>query len=302
MLVLLAGGVAIAAIPDSGGTFRGCVNIASGVVRLLPNSLPAPYNDCITSSVIAANDLPPFMAEVAVSWNQQGPKGDIGLTGAQGPKGDTGLTGAQGLKGDTGLTGAQGLKGDTGLTGAQGPRGDTGLTGAQGLKGDTGLTGARGPKGDTGLTGAQGPQGVAGPPGPSGSGGGTAYTRSLNLSVTVGASTSVMSLTLPAGMYVAQAKFGVSNSNLSSGNITCILSSQQFIISEIDRTSVTVSASIGTTFNKVPGQATVSLLGVVSSTTAPVTLVVSCSSDNGAPFTVSGGTFVAMTAGTLTAI
>jgi len=275
MLVLLAGGVAIAAIPDSSGTFRGCVNIASGVVRLLPNSLPAPYNDCITSSVIAVNDLPPFMAEVAVSWNQQGPKGDIGLTGGQGPKGDTGLTGPQG------------------------PKGDTGLTGAQGLKGDIGLTGARGPKGDTG---AQGPQGVAGPPGPSGSGGGTAYTRTLNVTVPFSSSTPVMSLTLPAGIYVVQAKFGVSNSNLSSGNITCTISSQTVFWSEIDRTNVTVSASIGSGFNKVPGQATVSLLGVVSSTTTAPTLVVSCSVDNGTQFTVTGGTFVAMTAGTLTAI
>jgi hypothetical protein len=290
MLALLAGGVAIAAIPDSSGIFRGCVNIASGVVRLLPNSLPVPYNNCITSSVIAANDLPPIMTEVAVTWNQQGPKGDTGLTGTPGLKGDTGVPGPQGPKGDTGLTGTPGLKGDTGLTGTPG------------LKGDTGLTGAQGPKGDTG---GRGPQGVAGPPGPSGSGGGTAYTRTLNVYVAFGATptptpspTTVMSLTLPAGTYVVQAKFGVNSLNSSSGNIRCSIVNPASIV-VIDQTTVTVSPRISIW---IRAYAPVSLLGVVSAT-APVTLDLTCSADNpGQLFNVEDGTFVAMTVGTLTPI
>jgi hypothetical protein len=207
--------------------------------------------------------------------------------------------GAQGPKGDIGLTGAQGPKGDIGLTGAQGPKGDTGLTGAQGPKGDTGLTGAQGPKGDTG---AQGPQGVAGPPGPSGSGGGTAYTRTL-----IGAAfgdtptpTWVVSLTLPAGMYVVQATLGVSSNNFTSGNIRCLIV-KPWSIGIIDQTRVTVSARIGTGLSAIPGQATVSLLGFVSST-ASITLEVSCSAEMGQSFTVEGGTFVAMKVGTLTPI
>ncbi|WP_335402484.1 hypothetical protein [Bacillus sp. JJ1533] len=84
--------------------------------------------------------------ETKISWNQIGPKGDKGDTGAigpQGPKGD---------KGEIGATGTQGPKGD---------KGDTGATGNQGLKGDTGPMGPQGPKGDTGLQGLQGPPGPA---------------------------------------------------------------------------------------------------------------------------------------------
>jgi len=50
--------------------------------------------------------------ENPLPWNQIGPKGDKGDTGAQGP---TGATGAQGPKGDTGATGPQGEQGIQGL-------------------------------------------------------------------------------------------------------------------------------------------------------------------------------------------
>ena len=283
-LVLLAGGVAIAAIPDSSGTFRGCVNIASGVVRLLPNSLPAPYNDCITSSVIAANGLPPFMTEVPVTWNQQGPKGDIGLTGAPGPKGDTGLTGAPGPKGDIGVTGAQG------------PKGDIGVTGAQGLKGDTGLTGAPGPKGDPG---ALGPQGVAGPPGPAGSGSGAAYIQTSypngSLSTTP---ITVMSVPLPVGNYVLQVKLSVSNNGFTSGNVICSLFNPASM-GLIDQTKVTVTASSGTGLIRVKSNATVYLLGVIAAP-APVTLSVECSAPDSGDLTITSGTLVAQTSGPVT--
>jgi hypothetical protein len=249
-LVLLAGGVAIAAIPDSSGTFLGCVNIASGVVRLLPNSLPVPYNNCITSSVIAANNLPPFMTEVAVTWNQQGPKGDVGLMGAQGPKGDTGLSGAQGPKGDTG---------------------------------------------------AQGLQGVVGPPGPLGSGGGTAYTRTSNLSVRFGDTaytpTSIMSVTLPPGMYVVQAKLAVNSLNASNGNISCsVVNPVSSVV--IDQTRATVNARISMW---IQVESPVSLLGVVSAP-ASVTLDVSCLAEATGQLFFAQGTFVAMKVGTVTPI
>lgn len=76
--------------------------------------------------------------ETAISWNQQGVKGE---TGPQGPKGDTGAPGA---KGDTG---PHGPKGDTGAQGPAGPAGSTGPAGPAGPAGPTGPAGPAGPAG-----------------------------------------------------------------------------------------------------------------------------------------------------------
>ncbi|TMC31373.1 MAG: hypothetical protein E6J32_03420 [Chloroflexi bacterium] len=56
----------------------------------------------------------------AISWNQQGPKGEAGATGAQGPKGDPGATGPQGDPGAPGSAGPPGPKGDPGIQGPPG--------------------------------------------------------------------------------------------------------------------------------------------------------------------------------------
>jgi hypothetical protein len=107
-----------------------------------------------------------------------------------------------------------------------------------------------------------------------------------------------MSLTLPAGTYVVQAKFGVNSLNSSSGNIRCSIVNPASIV-VIDQTTVTVSPRISIW---IRAYAPVSLLGVVSAT-APVTLDLTCSADNpGQLFNVEDGTFVAMTVGTLTPI
>jgi hypothetical protein len=167
--VLAGGGIAYAAIPDSGsGVFHACVLNNVGTVRLIDPSRSGLLGRCDTR------------LETAVSWNAQGqpgpagaqgekgdpgPKGDAGPQGEPGPKGDTGAPGAQGEpgpKGDTGPQGAQGEpgpKGDTGPQGEPGPKGETGATGPQGEAGPTGDTGPQGPKGDTG---AQGPSGLSG--------------------------------------------------------------------------------------------------------------------------------------------
>jgi hypothetical protein len=63
--------------------------------------------------------------EQALTWNQIGPQGLTGATGAQGPQGQTGATGAQGPQGQTGATGAQGPQGQTGATGPSAPNGFT---------------------------------------------------------------------------------------------------------------------------------------------------------------------------------
>lgn len=106
--VVLAGGAAYAAIPDSNGVINGCYQKKVGNLRVIDSSAG---QSCRHS-------------EVPISWSQTGPQGP---PGPQGPKGDTGATGAtgpQGPKGDTGATGA------TGPQGPQGPAGPTGATGA----------------------------------------------------------------------------------------------------------------------------------------------------------------------------
>jgi Collagen triple helix repeat (20 copies) len=115
--------------------------------------------------------------ELALSWNQQGLKGDKGDQGARGDTGEKGAQGeqgVQGIQGIQGIQGEQGLKGDTGEKGAQGDQGIQGLQGEQGLKGDTGEKGApgdqglQGLKGDTGDKGEQGLQGEKGEKGDKG--------------------------------------------------------------------------------------------------------------------------------------
>jgi hypothetical protein len=134
---VLAGGAALAAIPDSSGVINGCYQKNVGNLRVIDSS--------------AGDSCRP--SEIAIRWSQtgpQGPPGPQGPTGPQGPKGDTGATGLQGP------VGPQGPKGDTGATGAQGPIGP---------KGDTGATGPQGPIGPQGPKGDTGPAGPAGPPG-----------------------------------------------------------------------------------------------------------------------------------------
>jgi hypothetical protein len=62
-LVLAAGGVAFATIPDSGGTIHGCYSKINGVLRVVDSA-----SDCRTG-------------ETPIGWNQQGPKGDPGPPG-----------------------------------------------------------------------------------------------------------------------------------------------------------------------------------------------------------------------------
>jgi len=144
-VLVVSVGVAYAAIPDASGVINACFKKSGngdddegsgpkGSLRVI---------DTAKGETCKKNEL-------ALSWSQQGPKGDQGATGLRGETGQTGATGA------TGPTGPQGLKGETGERGETGATGATGAAGAQGLQGDPG---AAGPQGDTG------PQGPAGPSG-----------------------------------------------------------------------------------------------------------------------------------------
>src|SRR5207249_10153344 len=75
----LVGGSAITfAAAASTGVIYACVNNSSGTIHVVSSADPCSTN------------------EVALAWNQQGPKGD---TGPQGPKGDTGPQGPAGPAG-----------------------------------------------------------------------------------------------------------------------------------------------------------------------------------------------------------
>ncbi len=161
----LALGSVAYAIPNAAGIIEGCFETEHGRLRVIDPASPEKNMQSCTKD------------ELAIQWNQTGPqgaKGDTGATGAQGATGSQGATGAQGRTGaegptgPQGPTGAHGAKGDTGAagasgaigpTGATGPAGDIGLAGATGA---TGASGAAGPTGATGATGSTGPQGPAG--------------------------------------------------------------------------------------------------------------------------------------------
>ena len=156
-------GVSVAAIPDNAGEIRGCYNPA-----LIDEGATAPF------SLRDADGKACPDGETEIAFNQQGPAGPEGQTGAAGP---TGATGPKGETGETGATGPVGPKGATGATGPTGPKGATGATGATGAKGATGATGATGPKGATGAQGDTGPKGATGPQGPAGADGVSGWER-----------------------------------------------------------------------------------------------------------------------------
>lgn len=88
VLVLGGTGLAIAAIPSSKtGTYTGCVNDKTGVLRVI---------NAQASKKCASK------TEKTITWSQRGPVGLPGGTGPQGPQG------IQGPKGDAGAQGPQG--------------------------------------------------------------------------------------------------------------------------------------------------------------------------------------------------
>lgn len=90
-LALTAGtGIAMAAIPDSGGVIHGCYK---------PNSNGSNSALGVIDTVLSGGHCP--TGDTALTWNQTGPQGPQGATGA------TGATGAQGPAGPSGMSGYQ---------------------------------------------------------------------------------------------------------------------------------------------------------------------------------------------------
>jgi hypothetical protein len=86
-VLAVAGGTALAAGAIETNTpvvYNGCENVATGTIRLLPSSYPAPYdNTCYPSTA------PKYLREIPISWNQVGPQGPAGAPGQAGIQGPT---------------------------------------------------------------------------------------------------------------------------------------------------------------------------------------------------------------------
>jgi hypothetical protein len=112
--LLTAGGVAYAAMSDTGGVINACMLKVTGTIRLYDAS--APSSSLVSKPCNAALETP-------ISWNKQGLQG---LQGLQGAKGDTGSPGSVGPQGPAGKDGTNGAAGAQGLQGPPGPKGDAG--------------------------------------------------------------------------------------------------------------------------------------------------------------------------------
>ena len=118
---LVGSGAVSAAIPSDDGTFHGCVNNATGVVRVIDDPKPGSLGSCTTSG-------PSWLQETAITWSATGP---VGPQGPLGPEGKLGPNGPAGEPGPTGPIGPAGPQGSAGPAGAVGPQGPPGLAGYQ---------------------------------------------------------------------------------------------------------------------------------------------------------------------------
>jgi BclA C-terminal domain/Collagen triple helix repeat (20 copies) len=125
VVALVAGGLAIAASPDSDDVIHACVKNHGGQVRVID---PGEAQQCHKDE----RGLDFNGAAVSAIAGPQGPPGVAGPTGAAGANGVAGAPGAPGARGP------RGEEGDRGVTGPQGPVGAQGQPGPQGLQGPPG--------------------------------------------------------------------------------------------------------------------------------------------------------------------
>ena len=102
--LMLFGGATVvsASVPNTDGTISGCINDATGVVRIIDTSKPGTLGRCISVGILR---------ETPVTWNARGLPGPTGGTGSAGPAGPAGPPGADGAAGPAGAVGPQGPPG-----------------------------------------------------------------------------------------------------------------------------------------------------------------------------------------------
>ena len=118
-------GCRICGDPAGDGTFKGCVNRNTGVLRLVDTSKKGLLGSCIAKG---------SRKERSIQWNARGIPGVPGAAGVQGLQGGGGSQGEQGAKGEQGLRGDAGPKGADGLPVSRAPsgRGPRRLAGPEG--------------------------------------------------------------------------------------------------------------------------------------------------------------------------
>lgn len=236
-LLAVAGGISYASSLDNGKVVRGCYRNDTGVLRIVTGS-----HGCARK-------------ETAISWNEQGPKGDPGPQGPAGPAGGSGDgIGPQGPKGDKGDPGPKGDRGAPGPQGPAGPRGATGPAGPSGAGAGAGIRYTAGPGLDlVSTTGKLGinqfsvapgfrmPQGCSSGQAPQKTGtgwgcaspGNTLYVAKQETGVDLAkfADVLVAKVTVPAGNYLIEGRTVMESSdhdtqpgncNLSTGAVTLV--------------------------------------------------------------------------------
>jgi hypothetical protein len=201
----VAGGVAAASIPDTGGMIHACYQRNNGALRIADNAT------CTSK-------------ETSLSWSQVGP---AGLTWqGQWTAGTTyAVRDAVVYQGSTYLalfstTGSTPPNANWLLLAAGGAKGDKGDPGAGGGIGPAGPAGAPGPAGQNG---DPGPAGAAGPAGPAGAS--TAYIARQDSEHSLGSTpVTVVTRNLPAGLYAVFAKANMENLDNDAQSFGCSLS------------------------------------------------------------------------------
>ncbi|HWD10570.1 MAG TPA: hypothetical protein VG366_01910 [Solirubrobacteraceae bacterium] len=141
--------------------------------------------------------------ETKMSWSARGP---AGRNGAKGSDGLSGAKGADGLGGANGASGKDGASGANGVSGTDGVNGKDGVNGTNGTNGTNGIDGANGAV--AGFATAPMAEGV------------------MFTSASEGSPQTIVSMALPAGSFIANAKVEVLLSDTKAGgraNVECRL-------------------------------------------------------------------------------
>jgi hypothetical protein len=173
--------------------------------------------------------------------------GSQGVNGAQGDPGTTGSAGSNG---------AEGAKGTNGANGANGPNGPNGANGTNGVDGTNGINGTDGAKGTNGTNGTNGANGTITP---------LFAKQGATALPTASPPTTVVELTVPAGIYVVLAKTQLSHTG-AGDSVECLLKAGATTLDQVAMKTLPALAAIPA-----------SLQAVTTITTSPTQLSVQCS-------------------------
>jgi hypothetical protein len=201
-----------------------------GTPAVLAHAGPSRFYACVKkngAARIAKKKLRCRKGETKLSWSSSGPAGRNGVNGVNGANSKDGSSGPAGVNGTDGAHGTDGVNGKDGANGANGTNGVDGNDGTNGVDGKDGTNGTNGVAGKDGTNGTNG---VAGKDGTNGAVAGFATAPMTEgvmfTTASEGSPQTVVSMTLPAGNYIANAKVEARLSDSKAGgfaNIECRL-------------------------------------------------------------------------------